>query len=606
MPEILVSGKPRKFACEPCIRGHRSSKCQHHDRTLVEVRKPGRPLSTCPHVGSHCTCDRLRLALPRKSSCACGPTVSSTDAASSTPRFEATGEPGPAGEQRSVPALLSGAISSPHRVQKSSKRKTSAMVVVPESIARSNRSRAPTAPQQSSIVENLSCASRSPFQSGPPPNMPPNVPYSSNFAFSPTSTVDQQPPYSSLDPTMSATSRQSGQPPLRLGLTGSGGYPAIKDEVGWTGAWPSPYGESYSRPASTITEQQPKPAGGCCGPKRESSRPSAQSPLKARETSPSGFQVSTVPQAESHDHSLPSQQRTATSSESSSRSSSSLRSSNIRGEPYTFPSSYASSYQSIPSLPGIANGQHIPFLAEGPQHNFSPGAMNYPMQLNNSILESLGHDCNCGDACSCLACPTHPYNDTSVKFAESIYDFMVNENHYDGSDSDSPTGPVPESSAESACCSGNAMPRPPHQSPAELQGTVSAAQRPSEDAFASHSENLRSGSQATLPSMDGSEPQRASFDAINNFYGDEPQLINSPSLYYHLEYPLKVECSNEGGSCQCGEGCSCTGCFTHLGHTGVPLEPLAMPMFDSADLGMDMQNSEWQSSPFSSSAFSRL
>ena len=30
---------------EPCMRGHRSSKCTHTDRILVQVRKPGRPLS---------------------------------------------------------------------------------------------------------------------------------------------------------------------------------------------------------------------------------------------------------------------------------------------------------------------------------------------------------------------------------------------------------------------------------------------------------------------------------------------------------------------------------------------------------------------------------
>lgn len=35
---------------EPCMRGHRSSKCNHTDRILVKVRKPGRPLSSCPHT----------------------------------------------------------------------------------------------------------------------------------------------------------------------------------------------------------------------------------------------------------------------------------------------------------------------------------------------------------------------------------------------------------------------------------------------------------------------------------------------------------------------------------------------------------------------------
>ncbi|RAL59213.1 hypothetical protein DID88_006668 [Monilinia fructigena] len=38
------------MSCEPCIRGHRSTKCTHaNERLMVPVRKPGRPLSACPH-----------------------------------------------------------------------------------------------------------------------------------------------------------------------------------------------------------------------------------------------------------------------------------------------------------------------------------------------------------------------------------------------------------------------------------------------------------------------------------------------------------------------------------------------------------------------------
>ena len=34
---------------EPCVRGHRTSRCTHTERILVRVRKPGRPLHACPH-----------------------------------------------------------------------------------------------------------------------------------------------------------------------------------------------------------------------------------------------------------------------------------------------------------------------------------------------------------------------------------------------------------------------------------------------------------------------------------------------------------------------------------------------------------------------------
>lgn len=50
---------PIKLACCPCIRGHRSSTCNHRVRLLWEVRKRGRPLMECPHAvsdGEKCLC----------------------------------------------------------------------------------------------------------------------------------------------------------------------------------------------------------------------------------------------------------------------------------------------------------------------------------------------------------------------------------------------------------------------------------------------------------------------------------------------------------------------------------------------------------------------
>ncbi|KAI1437048.1 hypothetical protein GGR50DRAFT_136959 [Xylaria sp. CBS 124048] len=63
-----------KVACPPCIRGHRSTKCTHQaERIMVAVRKPGRPLSSCPHQkGKHCTCSNITAAIPRNAHCECG------------------------------------------------------------------------------------------------------------------------------------------------------------------------------------------------------------------------------------------------------------------------------------------------------------------------------------------------------------------------------------------------------------------------------------------------------------------------------------------------------------------------------------------------------
>ncbi|OAX35269.1 copper-fist-domain-containing protein [Rhizopogon vinicolor AM-OR11-026] len=62
----MVYVNEKKFACESCIKGHRSSSCHHSERPLFEVKKKGRPVSQCPRcrelrhskrVHSKCTCN---------------------------------------------------------------------------------------------------------------------------------------------------------------------------------------------------------------------------------------------------------------------------------------------------------------------------------------------------------------------------------------------------------------------------------------------------------------------------------------------------------------------------------------------------------------------
>ncbi|RDB28268.1 Metal-binding regulatory protein cuf1 [Hypsizygus marmoreus] len=54
-----------KFACETCIKGHRSSTCQHTDRPLFEIKKKGRPVTQCDH------CRELRKTKQVHVKCIC-------------------------------------------------------------------------------------------------------------------------------------------------------------------------------------------------------------------------------------------------------------------------------------------------------------------------------------------------------------------------------------------------------------------------------------------------------------------------------------------------------------------------------------------------------
>lgn len=63
----MVHINDKKFACESCIKGHRSSSCHHSERPLFEVKKKGRPVSQCT------TCRELRHSKRVHSKCTCSP-----------------------------------------------------------------------------------------------------------------------------------------------------------------------------------------------------------------------------------------------------------------------------------------------------------------------------------------------------------------------------------------------------------------------------------------------------------------------------------------------------------------------------------------------------
>jgi len=70
---VFVNGQ--KFACESCIKGHRSSSCHHTERPLFEVKKKGRPVSQCEK------CRELRKSKRVHSKCDCSSMKDATEPA---------------------------------------------------------------------------------------------------------------------------------------------------------------------------------------------------------------------------------------------------------------------------------------------------------------------------------------------------------------------------------------------------------------------------------------------------------------------------------------------------------------------------------------------
>ncbi|KAH8112268.1 hypothetical protein DFH11DRAFT_1608929 [Phellopilus nigrolimitatus] len=61
----MVFVNDKKYACETCIKGHRSSTCNHTERPLFEIKKKGRPITQCEH------CRELRKTKQVHVKCLC-------------------------------------------------------------------------------------------------------------------------------------------------------------------------------------------------------------------------------------------------------------------------------------------------------------------------------------------------------------------------------------------------------------------------------------------------------------------------------------------------------------------------------------------------------
>ncbi|EGX94802.1 Copper fist DNA binding domain protein [Cordyceps militaris CM01] len=61
---MIIDGET--YACESCVRGHRTRTCQHNDRPLQHIKAKGRPVSQC----NHCRSERKNRSAHVK--CQCG------------------------------------------------------------------------------------------------------------------------------------------------------------------------------------------------------------------------------------------------------------------------------------------------------------------------------------------------------------------------------------------------------------------------------------------------------------------------------------------------------------------------------------------------------
>jgi hypothetical protein len=231
-------------------------------------------------------------------------------------------------------------------------------------------------------------------------------------------------------------------------------------------------------------------------------------------------------------------------------------------------------------------------------------------------------DCHCGDTCDCFACATHPNNRATIDyvryhndlFMRSEYGHLVRYNSQSGppyvmsyqpyNPSQHPVAGIHREYGQPIRQTFNIQqpynyqnvgwprsmppPMPPVQTPTagvesmhfeNVSQAMAPPQLPGYDAnmhilhdqqyrsVLQHyvrSENSTSVSTETMPAT----PRvlagivNASLDTAES---PEDSSTLSPSSFLLQQFTLP-DCSNESGTCLCGEGCSCVGCLTHSGH----------------------------------------
>ncbi|KAK8151227.1 hypothetical protein BKA80DRAFT_287015 [Phyllosticta citrichinensis] len=540
MPWVTINGEQKKVACGPCIRGHRSTSCNHKDRLLLEVRKPGRPLSSCPHLGGNCSCERLVInyTIPRSSECAC-PNGSSAAPVAEPVVTTAAGVNGAAGgriqkpkARRSVssrnPATLEKAIKATEEEPKSCCSKRSS----PSTRASSDEQDSPTPSHEDKTI------------------------------FQPKANPETERPLN-----------------VQLEARKEINFTPVTQVNGWNHTTLKTSG------STTVTQVQPT-QGSCCGSKSENTpNPPSHAPVPQPRQERYGYTLSNPPQ-----HQYDPNQSYAffpTRSHPNERFAppfSTVASPGVLG--------YATSGNGFPTFPNYA--QWTPGVVQGQgdlMHECTCGdacaCLGCPVHPRNEttmkhvreITDFMVNDPIYSNSSS-------SYPDQRVQYQPVYTDRARTNGHgrarpameqsmYSGYGNSGPTTPYSQDlNANSLWNSQRPPAAPPAPASAELQqfGFPDDLQRrPSHPVEYNSSFRYQTGHDSSVPTT-----SFAPTEMVTSTASDTPVLSPSSFFWQQLELP---RCSDFTGACRCGDGCQCVGCLTHGGHDGVALGQTADQSF---------------------------
>lgn len=483
---------------------------------MVPVRKPGRPLSTCPHPPNRaCGCGSVTAALPRKQKCGCG--TNNADEAPSPTHPDPGSNDIPASPTRGAPGNFR--IQKPPSSSKQTARKQS---FDPAALQRVDPSSVNVMGGYLDFnTVNTTMGGNGiipPVQpNGLPLNYVPSIPqpldglanpsYNGHLPYSPSQQLFNQQSLSSVvlkeEPmTPQLTNGQIdvkvASPPLATpNANGRGSccsHPITTDHSRHT---PSSSEGSIKDSSSVVQKSS------CCSSEDTSPENSVIAPMHQPMKAPPAINLPIFSQTLGANQMYPvflPQQQTV----------------------YTYPAPYGSFQQPL-------QPSQYPFAVSVSSYGqpMTPGAVPvvHPLPFRtNGTSTGLGtsHVCTCGDACNCVGCPAHPYNHATQEYVRSAMNFMLTETgSYEPQNHTFQSEPANSgSTAKASCCGGSGgdvAPSPP------------AAQTPSDTTSAL----------------------------------SEEQTLSASDFFFVDYHGFSGECGGDTATCPCGDDCKCLGCSIH-------------------------------------------
>jgi len=479
---------------------------------MVPVRKPGRPLSACPHPKEHaCGCGSVTAAIPRKQTCHCG-----TDTPKAAAIAQIASQP-PNPTPLDAPSPTKPAF----KVQKSSRPPSSRKQSFdPANFERMDMNQINVVPYDQraqdipiSMTNGYTMSGQAPVyvytpqyaniqpQFGHIPMQPPPLPYGMNgHALVQGGTNGYHNgvlPHNGLEHVIEgplATTFENGD--LRKFVNGGSYSPPMtptnnkNNEVGAPNVGsccaPKPKSHSHSSSNNSTSEPQEPEPGSCCAPKPDQ-RTLKQEPMSNGGSAHSTPQIphEMLPQNGVQFHPAMYSQ--------------------FGPEPtvFTYPATWGS-FQN-PLQPSAWRESIRASNYSQPQVQIPPGPLSFDAPLIPDSLATI-HTCGCGDSCQCIGCAAHPYNDATQEYVRSASEFMSTE-------------------------------------------------RPGSEVYSNGNASMPPQSTEPISSPTPNTPS-----STTSGHGDELNL--SASDFFFVNYP-SGGCGGDTQSCPCGDDCQCLGCTIH-------------------------------------------